>query len=543
MEPKELASAITTGIADASADIPPIQIQFAATSPTATTDEPLWTAVRSTSNTLDFGLYQNFVARVFDPDAHSGPSNPLGLSRFFGVESYQMLKFATQAFLILQSNLGVRPGGATANPIAFTPGFAADERARGKSWTLADAKTLLGEYLGNDKRLPYLDAAVAGICVCKGSEPASPTTASNVKDSVQQSSAQLRPAPTPVASNDLYSRIRESVSGVEPSDTLGHMSSVYDSKNHRMKALVSSNTLLLELIWSFWREEGALVQTMNAISLRFQNRRGPAAHDPLLHLKLDPLRPLSNIIWGYIQDEQNRLTLARRCYEYDNEYGLGLVGKAVPVLRSAESRSKFLEAFNNLLQIAHIYCKESDDMTVRADAFPVLNALKEVHHILAHGAHNQFGDLPWTARVEMLTQQWMLARPEIREFLSGPPMVTYPEPWMGQVETMRQLQGWSDVSVTHFRDLSTFGEMLLLAIRYGNWNSVFNAASAANWARYWRTEIQSYMHSYRAVTGVDLTSDISTGGTRNEQPAVLHRRRVESGRARYSAATRKFNFR
>ena len=29
---------------------------------------------------------------------------------------------------------------------------------------------------------------------------------------------------------------------------------------------------------------------------------------------------------------------------------------------------------------------------------------------------------------------------------------------------------------------------------------------AANWARYWRAEIQGYIHGYRAVTGVDLTS-------------------------------------
>jgi len=37
-----------------------------------------------------------------------------------------------------------------------------------------------------------------------------------------------------------------------------------------------------------------------------------------------------------------------------------------------------------------------------ADAFPVLNALREVHLLLAEGAHNQYGDLPWTARHEML---------------------------------------------------------------------------------------------------------------------------------------------
>ena len=47
----------------------------------------------------------------------------------------------------------------------------------------------------------------------------------------------------------------------------------------------------------------------------------------------------------------------------------------------------------------------------------MLNALKEVHLILSQGAHNQFGDLPSTARIEMLMQQWLLARPEFREFL------------------------------------------------------------------------------------------------------------------------------
>ena len=40
------------------------------------------------------------------------------------------------------------------------------------------------------------------------------------------------------------------------------------------------------------------------------------------------------------------------------------------------------------------------------------NALKDVHLLLSEGAHNQFGDLPSTARQEMLLQQWILARPD-----------------------------------------------------------------------------------------------------------------------------------
>ena len=66
--------------------------------------------------------------------------------------------------------------------------------------------------------------------------------------------------------------------------------------------------------------------------------------------------------------------------------------------------------------------------------------------------------MPWTARAEMLVQQWILSRPEFREFLGGHPMAPYREPWMGRVDTMKQLQGWGDASVTRFRDLGVFGE-------------------------------------------------------------------------------------
>ena len=43
-------------------------------------------------------------------------------------------------------------------------------------------------------------------------------------------------------------------------------------------------------------------------------------------------------------------------------------------------------------------------------------------------------------------------------------------------------------------------------IRYGDWIDINDENSAKNWARYWRPEIQGYLHAYRAVTGVDLTN-------------------------------------
>jgi hypothetical protein len=286
---------------------------------------------------------------------------------------------------------------------------------------------------------------------------------------------------------------------------------------------------LLELIWSYWHEEGMLVQSMNAICMRFQNRRGPAERDPLANLEIDPLRPLNNLLWGYIQDEYNRLTIPRRAYEYDHHYGLKIMGKAVPELRSADSRSKFIEAFHNLLYRTAVFYRADADTTVIADGFPLLNSLREVHVLLAEGAHNQFGDLPWTSRAEMLMMEWLLGRPEMREFLRGRAMVPYQERWMGQVDTMNRLQGWTDTSITHFRNLAVYGEQVLLSVRYGDWMGITDQDFAKTWARYWRSEVQAYIHAYLAATGVDLSEDTISGRdarVRFTQPAILLRDRA-----------------
>jgi hypothetical protein len=290
------------------------------------------------------------------------------------------------------------------------------------------------------------------------------------------------------------------------------------------------NPCLLELIWSYWHEEAMLVQTVNAVTRRFQNVRGALEPDPLANLEVNPLRPLNNLLWGVIQDEQHRLTVARRNAEYDHHYGLRLEGRAVAGFRGADTRSKFVEAFHHLLRLCTEFYKQDDDTTVKADAFGVLNALKEVHLILSQGAHSQFGDLPATARIEMLMQQWLLARPEFREFLPTRAMVAYPEPWMDRVDAMKKLQGWSDTSVIHFHNLAVFGEQVLLAIRYGAWSTVFEPTQAFNFARFWRPQIQGYIHAYRAATGVELGATAVTQQVDSTLPSLLLQRRLAAQR-------------
>lgn len=307
------------------------------------------------------------------------------------------------------------------------------------------------------------------------------------------------------------------------------------------EGLFVTQPLLLELIWNYWMEEGMLTQTTAAITRRFQNvhRSGPGP-DPLAELELHPLRGLSGFLWGYLRDESQRLTVARRAYEYSHQYGLTLWGRAVPQVRAADPRPRFLEAFHNLLRQAARFYREDSDTTVIADAFPVLNSIREVHLVLAEGAHNQFRDLPWTARVEMLMQQWLLARPEMREFLRGRQMVPYPEGWMGSVDAMKRLQGWGDTSVIHFRDLARFGERLLLSIRYGNWTEITSQDHAVAWLRYWKEEVQGYIHSYFTATGVNLSDDAvevsNRADVRYVQPSYHLRNRLLASRRALNAS-------
>jgi hypothetical protein len=93
---------------------------------------------------------------------------------------------------------------------------------------------------------------------------------------------------------------------------------------------------------------------------------------------------------------------------------------------------------------------------------------------------------------------------------------------MGQVDTMKKLQGWTDTTITHFHELALFGEQILLSIRYADWIAINEEEHAKNWARYWKAEIQTYIHAYRAATGIDLTSE-----NVNFDPPAVHLQRRE----------------
>lgn len=284
----------------------------------------------------------------------------------------------------------------------------------------------------------------------------------------------------------------------------------------------------VELIWNYWLEEGMLVQTLNVILARFQNRRLPG-RDPLSRFDVTPLLPLRNRLWGYAEDELHRLTVRRRAVEYEYEYGFSLIGRAVPRPHTVvERRNGFVATFHQVLFLAHRYFKELDDLTVQADAFPLYRALRDCHIVLSQGTQNQYGEMAVAARAEFIVMQSILAEPQMREFLGGRPMTPYPEAWMDRVDSMKSIQGWTDTSIMHFNDLAEIGEQLVLTIRLGNWaDPVVGGTEAATWAQAFRNGIQKYAAAYRTATGVDLAEEPNA-----EKPSTLLARRLSGARIR-----------
>lgn len=461
----------------------PVAVRLHRTQSDPTCDQALWVAIRNRTHAISFNRYQDFMDRalLWETREYRVPQgvdqgtrdriqrdlNELG-THLHGMRAYETLKLMTEAFLLVEC--GVRIEGAAGERAAGPCDFEEEAWRLGHPFSAQEMEQKLKAYLGDRDQLPYITRVVKAA----------------------------------------FPELEKGWGG-------------------RLISARINEPCLIELIWSYWMEEGMLVQTMNAVCRRFQNVRGGGDRDPLASMEIDPLRPLNNLLWGYVQDEFNRLTVRRRAYEYVHHYGLTLFGKAASDLSAADRRSKFLEAFHNLLYQASIFFKEDFQTTVIADGFQLLNSLKEVHLILAQGAQNQFGDLPWTARVEMLLMQYMLARREIRDFLQSRAMVPYKESWEAQVDTMKTLQGWTDTTVSHFRDLAVYGEQILLSIRYGDWINVNNEDSAKNWARYFRPEIQGYIHAYRAATSIDLTNSDTIDAT---IPGILLQKRTAMQRMR-----------
>lgn len=471
-----------------------------------TYDLALWALIKMGTDRLRYDHYAKFIDTVLCHDDHTSIQKEpetrnmvkhLQQSRglpFMNVDSYRYLKIATEAFVMVNCSQNL---DFTEEEIKYLQD---NVPLNNGTFDSAELQNWYNQYRNPpenpDNFLPYLSVIL-----------------NKLRD------VNISTTPFSTAFNNYVN----DVDGAER-----QLSECYGILRHRLE-----NPCFIELIWSYWHEEAMQEQGMKAIMRRFQNVKGPGRIDPLANMEIDPLRPLNNLLWGYVQDEKNRLSVRRRAYEYDHHYGITLKGAATKNMRVADSRSKFIEAFHRLLNIASRFYKQADDMTVKPDGFPILNALREVHLVLSEGAHNQYGDMPSVSRAEMLMQQWMFAQPQFREVLPTRVMVAFPEPWMDRVAALNNMMGWTQTSVLHFHYLGYFGEQLLLSVRFGNWSAITDRTAAANWANFWREQIQGYIHAYQAATGVDLSADSRSTSIDAQPPSKhLYRRLMEQKRGR-----------
>ncbi len=460
---------------------PPLAVRLEPAAVAPTEDQALWIAIRNRSNAIGFEPYAAFIDRLLcerqsadaavcpppQPEQAALAAGALGAPSIderlddlaarpgiAGRDAYELLKLATEAFLLVEGGVAIQPQRAAAQPLPDTP-MRGEATRLGRPVTWEQAQAELTEYLQaqvgtiSERVLPYLRRVVEALL------------------------------PAGLAQQGLPF----------------------------CDGLLNRHTtcpLTAELYWSYCHERGYLVQAMNAIALRYQNhRRGP--NDPLAHLALDPLRGLSNLMWGFVQD-RNRLTVAQRVLGYEYSYGLSLQGRAAAGAQPVERRARFSECFAQLLQCVAEFYAADQVTTVRPDGFKLLQALRELHLELAQSANNHTWELTRAARAEMLLMQYLLARPEMAAFLRGRAMVPHRERWMPQMETMKRLQGWPPVSAEVYRTLADNGEKVLASVRLGDWVAVDDHQQAMNWARYFKPEIQNYLHAHRALEGRDLTA-------------------------------------
>ena len=218
-----------------------VTLHRSATCPTL--DQALWAAIRNRTQAISFHRFHHFLHRVLRweeheklPEAIERRLRDLGAHRL-GLTPWHALKRATEMFLLTET--GVRISREHSHELELDAlGDSARLGAPVKAGELAERLSL---YLGHPPQLPYITRVV---------ETAFP-------------------------------------------EYLGSRQA-----GHRVLVDRINEPILIELIWSYWHEEGMLMQTINAINQALPEHPPTRSHDPLANMAIDPLRPLSNLLWG-----------------------------------------------------------------------------------------------------------------------------------------------------------------------------------------------------------------------------------------------------
>jgi hypothetical protein len=229
----------------------------------------------------------------------------------------------------------------------------------------------------------------------------------------------------------------------------------------------------LELIWSYWHDAMRLDDAVDVV-------RG---------LPGVPAGSVVGRLVAGMAGDVSRTTAAERAEAYFHAYGLRLDASTPPSLLR---EGRFAPALHTLLERASRFYRDDDDTGRVADALPLLHALADLQNLLNEQVHPALESLVRGARRDALMALYALSRPELRPLLPIHRHVMLPELWMPALDAIATLERWQQVSAGFFAQLAQQGERILLSVRFGSWPATADRDQAANWARFWRAEVQGY---------------------------------------------------
>jgi len=288
----------------------------------------------------------------------------------------------------------------------------------------------------------------------------------------------------------------------------------------------SGQTLpLVEPIWSFWLDAARLGRLATLLAARQVNA---SMHGASRIPKLNLPQPLIALLKTWFDEHHDGARAAARAANYRAHYGLRLPGVRG---HSGTKPSHILDAFHAVL----LEATRRDAASPRApDGSRLALLLRRLHLCLAQTASRvvdgvsnpdvfkRLGESFALGRADLLSAQWLLARPELSTALRGPILVPAAEPWTAPLDHLRRLTDTIDSLTLFYCDLATTSEALLLSVRFGDWTQASPAAANA-WATFWHAEMVRYLVAYQEVTGIPLAE--ASAADRTAQPADAIERR------------------
>ena len=157
----------------------PLGVQLQRSQSNPSDDQALWVAIRNSTNGMGFEIYKDFIDRVLCRNDQAGelaeledPASALLPERKrlrFGADAYQLLKAATEAFLILRCGIHDHLKGYRESEERGRLGYPASHHHNNEKkrsylgdGTLPYLKTVLGTIGSQDLSKPFCDTLVSG---------------------------------------------------------------------------------------------------------------------------------------------------------------------------------------------------------------------------------------------------------------------------------------------------------------------------------------------------------------------------------------------